>query len=245
MSLIDAGQDIPQTVESTFDASLFTNMQSAGDFDFGFDKLSPSGTNDSLKALNFPEVDFEFGSGKDSLSEKTDTGYDSPLEVAQTDLPPNSEPLNFSEQALSLRTVGLCSQGTPDNPYVLSVPGDRSVLYFTENDGDRVAVQKQLSLIADPEMPVPTRQAELVTKRLEFHKLAEGVTARVEMRPPDNELRFDHRVVSPKDNFQIFVIDENNGQAYKYSYDRKMNDGTELQKDLENLKLHYHPKESS
>lgn len=248
MTVIDGGYENTNSGEQSVEPSLFANMQLDSDFDYMFKNAEKPMSNNSQKLPELPECDIDFGDenspneAKDNLSE---IKFGSPMEVAQTDLPAEATPLNYQEQELSLRTVGLCFQGTADNPYSLPTGDGRRVLYFTEADGSPVAVQKEIKLIADPELNVPTRQAELVAKRLEFHQLAQGVTARVEMTPPADELRYDHRQTSPKDGYQIFVIDENTKQAYQYSFNKNLNDGSGLRKDLESLKNHYQPQKES
>ena len=239
MEIYDGGYENAANSESSTEISLFANMQLNGDFNTQLDGLDHSKMGSTQK-LDLPGVSIDYGS--DTASENTifEIEFGSPMEVAQAEIPAGAQPLNYDEQALSLRSIPLCDQGTADSPFQLRTGDDRGVLFFTEADGDKVAVQKQVRLISDTGLDVPNRKAELVMKRFEFHQLAEGVTARVEMTPPADELRYDHRIVSPEDDYQLYVIDENNQKAYKYTANPKsLEDGSALVKDLDNLKNFY------
>lgn len=207
--------------------SLFNKMDLNGDFDRNKGPGSKpdqswDGRDALLKSeLPLPQLELDFH------------------EVAEA-APSGSEVVDFNAYRNSYdNAIRLCAGGTTEKPLVVDHGNGASTLYFTDSNNVPVVVQRRETLIRDEGSPVPNRSANLVHKRIEFLNLDEGVTAAVELTPPTLDERLDHRLISPRDNYQISVVDRNEGTAYKYSFPKSLGDGTTLRQDLELLRQHH------
>lgn len=212
----------PETLQEsnkTFHVSLINNLQDHGLFE------NNRGQETNQGQLELPGL---------TLTDST---------LARQDLPQGAEAVDYGINKYSLDNMrARCNQGTMERPSEQRVSSDNRTLFFkgvTDGESIDVAVRLERMPVADTNVAYPNRIAEVVAQRTELHEIAPGITVRVEITPPSSEIRENPMMVSPEDGYQLYVVDETEGKAYKYSHMKVLNDRSGLKDDLDRLRRHY------